>query len=257
MVRFELVSQGEELVSGSTVDTNAGWICALLKERGFTAGRITVVGDELHGIRDALGEASRRAPIVICTGGLGPTSDDLTTEAAALAFGLSLAEDPVALAQVQARYSARNRPMPPANRKQAVIPAGAALLENRWGTAPGYRLDIQMERSPPCLLYFLPGVPSEMKKMLAAHVLPDLAARFDLPPLRTIVLRCVGLPESEAAERMAGFERPGVLVGYRANLPEIHVKLHVDPGIDAAPLIEETRARLGGVCLHCGRRTAC
>ena len=246
MVRFEVVSQGEELVSGSTVDTNAGWICALLKGRGFTAGRITVVGDELETIRDALREASRRAAVVVCTGGLGPTSDDLTTQAASLAFELALATDVVALAQVEARYAARNRPMPPANRKQAVLPHGATLLENRWGTAPGYRLDVETAASPPCLLYFLPGVPSEMKKMFETHVLPDLAARFDLPPRRTILLRCVGLPESEAAERMAGFERPGVQVGYRASLPEIHVKLHLDPGIDAGPLIEETMARLGG-----------
>ena len=243
MIRFDIVSQGEELVSGATVDTNAGWICQKLKERGFTAGRITVVGDELDEIRDALSEAAGRARIVICTGGLGPTSDDLTTEAAGNAFNRALAVDPTALAQVEDRYRSRNRPMPPANRKQAILPAGASLLENLWGTAPGYRLDV--EQPEPCHLYFLPGVPSEMKRMFDAHVLPDLALRYQLPPKRTLLFRCVGLAESEAAERMAGVAQIGVVVGYRANLPEIHVKLHLEPGVDEKPLIEDTLERLG------------
>ncbi len=240
MVRFEIISQGEELVSGTTSDTNATFMCAAFKERGFTPGRITVVGDELAGIRDALAEAVRRVPVVVCTGGLGPTSDDLTTEAAGLAFGLAIAEHPVALAQVKARYASRNRPMPPANQKQAILPAGATLLENHWGTAPGYRLDVSGT-----VVYFLPGVPSEMRRMFDTYVLPDLALRYTLPPRRTIVFRCVGLPESEAAQRMDGVERPGVTVGYRASLPEIHVKLHLDDGVDAAPVVAETRARLG------------
>ncbi len=241
MVRFDVLSQGEELVSGSTTDTNATWICAELRERGFTAGWITVVGDELDGIRDALAQAARRAPLVICTGGLGPTSDDLTTEAAASAFQLGTVERPDALAQIEARYRARNRAMPPANRKQAVLPIGATLLENHWGTAPGYWIDVG---EPTSRLYFLPGVPSEMKKMFSHHVVPDLLARYSLPPRRTIVFRCVGLAESEAAQRMAGMDGPGVIVGYRAHLPEIHVKLHLDPGVEAEPLIAETQRRL-------------
>ncbi len=240
MVRFEVVSQGEELVSGSTSDTNAAWICAAMKERGFTAGRITVVGDERDEIRDILSQAARRAAVVICTGGLGPTSDDLTTEAAGLAFERPLAMDPVALDQVEARYRSRNRPMPPANRKQGILPAGAILLENLWGTAPGYRLD-----EPTSHLYFLPGVPSEMKRMFEAHVLPDLAERFSLPPKRTVLIRCIGLAESEAGQRMAGVDRPGVTVGYRAHLPEIHVKLHLDPEVDEAPVLADALARLG------------
>ena len=244
MIRFDIVSQGEELVSGSTVDTNSGWICQKLKERGFTAGRITVVGDELDEIRGALSEAAGRSRVVICTGGLGPTSDDLTTEAAGHAFDRPLAEDPTALAQVEERYRARNRPMPPANRKQAILPAGASLLENLWGTAPGYRLDVTTAAEP-CHLYFLPGVPSEMKRMFEAHVLPDLASRYQLPPKRTLLFRCVGLAESEAAQRMASLAQPGVVVGYRANLPEIHVKLHLDPGVDEKPLIADTLERLG------------
>lgn len=240
MARFDVVSQGEELVSGATVDTNAGWIARDMKDRGFEPGRFTVVGDVRDHIRDVLREAAARSPVVLCTGGLGPTTDDLTAEAAAEAFGTRLALDETALAQVEARYRSRNREMPPANRKQALLPVGSALLENRWGTAPGFRIE-----HGGSVLYFLPGVPFEMKAMYTHHVAPELAARFSLPPRRTIVLRCVGLPESEAQGRMDGFDRPGVLVGYRAHLPEIHVKLHLDPEVDAAPLVEEARRRLG------------
>lgn len=239
-MRFDIVSQGEELVSGSTVDTNAAWIAGHLGTRGFVPNRVTVVGDELEAIRAVLAEAAARSAVVVCTGGLGPTSDDLTTEAVGLAFGRALGLDPVALAQVEGRYLARNRPMPEPNRKQAVVPEGAVLLENRWGTAPGYTIE-----AGGTVLYFLPGVPSEMKAMFEAHVLPDLERRFRLPPRRTVVLRCVGLPESEAAARMEGFERAGVDVGYRAHLPEIHVKLYLDPGVDPEPLIAEARGRLG------------
>lgn len=240
MAQFDIVSQGEELVSGATVDTNAGWIARDMKDHGFEPGRFTVVGDVRAHIRDALREAAARSPVVVCTGGLGPTTDDLTAEAAAEAFGTTLALDDVALAQVEDRYRSRNRIMPPANRKQAYLPVGAALLENRWGTAPGFRIE-----HAGSVLYFLPGVPYEMKAMYAHHVAPELAARFSLPPRRTVVLRCVGLPESEAQGRMDGFERPGVAVGYRAHLPEIHVKLHLDPDVDAAPVVADARRRLG------------
>jgi len=240
MARFDVVSQGEELVSGSTVDTNAGWIAREMRDRGFEPGRFTVVGDVRDHIRDVLSEAAGRAEVVICTGGLGPTTDDLTAEAAAEAFRTTLALDEVALGQVEARYASRGRVMPPANRKQALLPVGCSVLENRWGTAPAFRIEHEG-----CVLYFLPGVPSEMKAIWHHHVAPDLDARFALPPRRTILLRCVGLPESEAQGRMDGFAHPGVEVGYRAHLPEIHVKLHLAPDADAEAALADARARLG------------
>jgi nicotinamide-nucleotide amidase len=176
----------------------------------------------------------------VCTGGLGPTSDDLTSDAAAAAFGLPVVLDEGALAQIEARYRSRKREMPPANRKQALIPAGATVLENHLGTAPGFRMDIGDR-----VLFFLPGVPFEMKAMVAEHVIPEVRRRFALPPRRTVILKCMGIAESVAAQQMEGFARPGVLLGYRAHMPEIHVKLHLDPGVDAAPLIAEARTRLG------------
>jgi nicotinamide-nucleotide amidase len=238
--RFDLVSQGEEIVSGKTTDTNAGWIAGELGGIGMMPGRFTTVGDLLEDIRDALGDAAARSPLVVCTGGLGPTSDDLTAQAAALAFTRPLEERADALAQVEARYRARNRPMPPKNRKQALMPAGAEVLENHLGTAPGFSLDVGRS-----ILFFFPGVPFEMKPMVADYVLPAARARFALSERRTIILRCCGLAESIAAERMDGFERPGVVVGYRASFPEVQVKLHLDAGQDAEALVADTRARLG------------
>lgn len=239
-VRFDIVSQGEELVSGQGVDTNAAWLCAELGALGLRPGRITVVGDTQAEIEDVLREAAGRAQVVVCTGGLGPTSDDLTRDAAAKAFGMPLFESAEALLQVEALYRSRGREMPVKNRVQALLPTGATLLENQWGTAPGFRVDTQG-----CSLFFLPGVPHEMKGMAKEHVLPQILARFALPPRRTVFLRCVGLAESIAAERMDGFERPGVVVGYRASFPEVQVKLHLEPGVEADALIADARQRLG------------
>ncbi len=249
MRRFEVISQGEELLSGSTVDTNAGWICQALAELGLEPGRVTVVGDIRDDIRDAIAEAAARASVVVCTGGLGPTSDDLTSESAAAAFGEDIALNAEALAQVEARYRSRKREMPPANRKQALLPTGAVVLENHLGTAPGFRMEVGGS-----LLYFLPGVPFEMKAMVGEYVIPEARTRFLVAPRRTVTLKCMGIAESVAAQKMAGFERPGVQLGYRAHMPEIHVKLHLDPGVDPAPLVADAHGRLGDVVfgVDCG-----
>lgn len=239
-VRFDIVSQGEELLSGQAVDTNAAWISGQLGSLGLFPGRVTVVGDDLESIREVLRESAERASLVVCTGGLGPTSDDLTREAVALAFSRPLHQDPTAMAQIEARYRTRNRPMPETNRVQALLPEGAELLENLLGTAPGFRLD-----TGSCAAFFFPGVPFEMKPMVEAYLLPYARLRFSLARRRTVILRTVNLAESVAAQRMEGFERPGVGVGYRASFPEVQVKLHVDDGLDSDALAAEAIERLG------------
>ena len=238
--RFDIISQGEELLAGQAVDTNAPWISAQLQGVGLRPGRVTVVGDELAAIREVIAESAARAALVVCTGGLGPTSDDLTREAAAAALGLRLVESAEALAQIETRYRSRNREMPAKNRVQAWIPEGAELLENPLGTAPGFVVD-----TGSCLLFFFPGVPFEMKPMVEAYVLARARVRFGLQPRTNVIFRCVGLAESVAAERMDGFERPGVVVGYRASFPEVQVKLHIDAGGDVDALTAEALARIG------------
>lgn len=238
--RFEIVSQGEELVSGATVDRNAGWIAGELGALGLEPGRFSVVGDDEDAIRGVLAEAAARVPLVVCTGGLGPTTDDLTRQAAAAAFSMPLEMSAEALGQVEARYRDRGREMPPTNRVQGLVPAGARVLENHLGTAPGFAID-----TGACLLYFLPGVPFEMEAMVREFVVPEARRRFELGRRVTRVLRLCGLAESAAAQRMAGFERPGVVVGYRASFPEVQVKLHVEGDLDGDALVAEARARLG------------
>lgn len=239
-VRFDVVSQGEELVSGAGVDTNAAWICGQLGGLGLVPARVSVVGDSTSDIADVLREASRRSPLVVCTGGLGPTSDDLTRDAAAIAFDRPLVESAEALNQIETRYRSRNREMPGKNRVQALLPTGATLLENFLGTAPGFSVD-----TGDSLLFFLPGVPFEMKPMVRDYVLNAARERFALAPTRTVVIRCIGLAESIAATRMDGFEREGVVVGYRASFPEVQVKLHVSGASDADALTADALTRLG------------
>ena len=130
--------------------------------------------------------------------------------------------------------------MPAKNRVQALLPEGAELLENPLGTAPGFVVD-----RGDCVLFFFPGVPFEMKPMVDRYVLERARARFGLAPRTNVILRCVRLAESVAAERMEGFERPGVVVGYRASFPEVQVKLHVEAGLDVDALTAEALERLG------------
>ena len=228
MAELEIISQGDEVVQGYTVDSNAAEIAQLATALGLPVGRHASVGDDPQAIAGLLFEAAERATELVCTGGLGPTDDDHTADAVAAAFGLELVEHPVALEQVRARYAAFGRELDVTGQRQARIPVGARLLENRWGTAPGFVL----ERWP-CRLWFLPGVPREMRKMMAAHVVPGWRARYrELSPGRLVTVRCVGLPESRAQLRLQGLEHPEVRMGFRAALPEVQVKLRFEADAD-------------------------
>ncbi len=240
MRRFEIISTGEELLSGALVDTNSPWLCDQVRSLGLASARVTLVGDVLPDIVEVLRGAAGRAAVVVVTGGLGPTTDDWSREAAAEAFDRPLMEDPLARLQVEARYRSRGREPTPICWKQALIPVGATLLENRWGTAPGF-----MVEAGASLVFFFPGVPGEMKKMVAEHLVPLLRVRFPAPPLRTIVIRTMGLAESEVGRRMVGFEWPGVTVGYRAAMPEVQLKLHVEPAADADAALADALGRIG------------
>lgn len=240
MPTFELLATGEELMSGALVDTNTAWLSQELCALGLEPGRFVTVGDVPADIVAALRESAGRAAVVVVTGGLGPTSDDWSREAAAEAFGLTLYQDDVAWAQVQDRYRSRGREPTALCHKQATFPVTSTILENRWGTAPGFSMEANGT-----LFFFLPGVPFEMKAMYAHHLTPTLQARFALAPRQTVVLRCIGLPESQAAAQMEGFDHPGVVIGYRAAMPEVHVKLHIAPGADADAAVVDAQRRLG------------
>ncbi|MGR9035551.1 MAG: competence/damage-inducible protein A [Gammaproteobacteria bacterium] len=218
---LEIFSQGEEIVTGQTIDTNAAWLSEQAVLLGFQVIRHTAVGDKLDDLIVLLKEISERADCCLCTGGLGPTSDDMTAEAVAEAFGLPLKFDETAFRQIRRYFENRKRPMPEINRKQAMLPKGSLRLDNDWGTAPGFSL-----QAGRCRFVFLPGVPSEMRRMYLERVKPLLTGQFILKPSRLVTIKTVGIGESAIQELIGGVEIPNpVKLGFRAGIDEVQTKL--------------------------------
>lgn len=218
---LEIFSQGEEIVTGQTVDTNAAWLSEQAVQLGFTVARHTAVGDKLDDLIALLTEISLRADVCLCTGGLGPTCDDLTANAVASAFDLPLQFDEVAYQQIQRFFSTRHRPMPAINRKQAMLPTSSIRLDNDWGTAPGFAL-----QAGRCWFAFMPGVPSEMRSIFQERVKPMLIDRFTLKPPRLITVKTFGIGESDIQQRLEHIQIPeGVQLGFRAGVDEVQTKL--------------------------------
>jgi nicotinamide-nucleotide amidase len=211
---------GTELTRGELVNTNATWLADALTTLGFEVAAIETVGDDRNRIAGALVRLGQHHDVIVCTGGLGPTTDDLTTEVVASVLGVPLERDAASLEKIRTRFQRSGRTMTASNEKQADFPRGAQVLPNDNGTAPGFSVTIGR-----ALAAFLPGVPSEMKAMFQASVVPKLAA---LPRVEThqIRLRTYGLPESTANDLLRGIEAEhGVTIGYRARIPEIEVKV--------------------------------
>ncbi len=216
-----VLSIGTELTRGELVNTNAAWLSAKLTELGFEVLEHAVVDDDMDRIVATLGRLAKQVRIVVTTGGLGPTTDDLTSEAVARALGVGLVRDEDSLEHIRRRLERFGRTVSPSNAKQADFPEGATILPNPVGTAPGFGVTVGGARA-----FFMPGVPSEMKRMFDEQVTPRIR---DLSPMGNFQLRfrTFGLPESVVGERLAGIEAsfPGVTLGYRAHMPEIEVKV--------------------------------
>jgi nicotinamide-nucleotide amidase len=198
-VGVEVVAIGNELLLGETVDTNTAWLARRLGGAGIRLVRATIVGDDAAAIRAGVAEALRRTGTVVCTGGLGPTMDDLTRDAVAALYGRELHTDEGWLAELQRRYQRRGVPMPEIDRVQALLPAGAVLLPNARGTAPGIILD------DPALgaTVLLPGVPGEMRMLVDGQVLGYLRRRLrPAGAIESRVLRATGISEAALAERI-------------------------------------------------------
>lgn len=234
---LEILSQGEEVVTGQVLDTNAAWLAQQSVDLGFTLTRHTTVGDKLNDLVLLLTEIANRADCCICTGGLGPTCDDLTTEAVSLAFNLPLVLDELALEQMQQFFARRNKIMPENNRKQALLPQGAIRIDNDWGTAVGFSLKVKG-----CLLIFLPGVPTEMRNMFLASVQALLTQNFNLKPSQLISIKTIGLGESAIAELLNGITIPAqVNLGFRATTDEVQTKLLFPPDYDKTAIYDLTK----------------
>ena len=243
MTTAEIISQGDEVITGQVVDSNAAWLAERLTDLGCDVIAHTTVGDTQEAITSALKTAAGRADITICTGGLGPTQDDLTAESVAEAFGRPLLLDEKALADITAFFARFRHPMAKSNEKQAWLPEGCIRIDNRWGTAPGFAVEEQG-----ALLAFMPGVPREMFKMYQKRVEPMIEERFDLHPGTLVSLRTIGIGESNIQERLKDFVVPGVIVGYRSVLPENIIKLRFDhnfPADEMALIVADVQRLIG------------
>ena len=237
MLRCEILSTGDEVLTGMIADTNAAFLADQMGSLGFEVLRHSTVGDDRAILEETFRALGARADVVLCTGGLGPTVDDLTTEVAASILGVGMKLDEPALAYMEGLWKSRGRPMPENNRKQAMLPEPADVLTNPIGTAPGFSVKIGNAH-----FFFMPGVPREMKRMFAEQVIPRLQKLQPDPTVFDVrVYRSFGLTESAADQALAGLESafPGVKLGFRAHFPEIQIKLTVK-----GPDITEARARL-------------
>src|SRR5579864_453933 len=252
---IEIICTGDEVLTGKIVNTNFSYMTQKLEDVGLSVRWGTTVGDDRESLLDAFLHAGQRADAVIVNGGLGPTVDDLSQEIAAKAAGVELALNDEWLTTMEAFFAKRSRVMSPNNRKQAMLPANAEILDNPIGTACGFAMDIGKAR-----FFFTPGVPRELKRMLEEKIIPRLLATSGAPA--TIHLKrfhSYGLGESHVDTLLEGVEAMvpdgSVKLGFRTHYPQIETKLTVR-GADMdevrdklAPVAAEVRRRLGNFIL--------
>lgn len=249
-MKAEIISIGSELLLGQILDTNTSWIAKRLAESGIEVVRTSTVGDNFQHMIEILQGAITRSPIVITTGGIGPTEDDLTREAVAEVFHRPLQFQPQLMEQIEALFKRRGFKMAENNRKQAYIPEGSIPIENPKGTAPGFIV----EYSNGALLS-IPGVPAEMEYLMEHSVIPYLRRRFGLETqvLQYKVLRACGLGESAIGLQIKDLMKQGgnPSVGTLASIGDIKIRImaKANSPAEASSLIEkmekEIRGRLG------------
>ena len=222
MTSARILSVGSEILIGETVDTNAAHLGAELARVGVVLDGIRALPDDLIRITEAIVEARAAHDLVIVTGGLGPTHDDMTREAAAAALGEQLAEDPDLVATLRERWHGYGGDFPLSNLRQAMRIPSAELLANPIGSAPGWWVD-----RDGCVMVLLPGVPSEMRRMWADEVAPRLGSRFTLTPVFSRTIKTWGLGESRIADLLGDLlARPGEAVeaGIYARDDGVHLR---------------------------------
>jgi nicotinamide-nucleotide amidase len=217
---------GTELTRGELVNTNASWLADRLTAEGFEVEEIETIADERPLIVETLRRLATRHRVIVSTGGLGPTTDDLTSACTAEAAGVGLVRHEASLEAIRRRFAQLGREMTPSNAKQADFPEGSEVLANPIGTAPGFRVALGGAE-----LFFTPGVPVEMKRMFDEQILPRIAARAPNDSHQNH-LKTFGQAESKIGELLSGVEESftsetgRVTIGYRAHFPEIEVKVH-------------------------------
>ncbi len=254
-MRIEIICTGDEVLTGKIVNTNFSYMSQKLEDVGLSVHWGTTVGDDRESLLAAFQLASQRADAVIVNGGLGPTIDDLSQEIAAQAAGVDLVLNEEWLEKMETFFTKRSRIMPPNNRKQAMLPTTAEMIDNPIGTACGFALDIGRAR-----FFFTPGVPRELRRMLEEQVIPRLLARSGAPA--TIYLKrfhSYGIGESHADALLNDIEElvpdGSVKLGFRAHYPQLETKLTIrgtdkdDVRRRLEPVQTAVRERLGNFIL--------
>lgn len=219
----ELLTIGDEILYGQIVDTNSQWMSVELSNAGIKVIRKTTVGDKEDEILTAFAEAEKRVDVVLITGGLGPTSDDITKPCLAKYFNCDLKIHEEALAEITAFFVQRGRELTELNRQQAALPTCCEKITNPIGTAPG----MWFERNGKIVMS-MPGVPHEMKRMMTEQVIPKLKKTFVMPTIYHKVIRTVGLGESFLAEKISDWEKAlpnHIKLAYLPSLGEVKLRL--------------------------------
>lgn len=245
----EVISIGDELTSGARLDTNTQWLSQRLGELGVSVRFQTTVGDLLEEHIEVLRIATARADLVVTSGGLGPTADDLTRDALAAVSGKPLVQSDAALAHIESLFTRRGRTMPPRNQVQAMFPEGAAEIFNPRGTAPGIDLLVPSESGRMSRVFALPGVPDEMKEMFVETVMPRIIAQIaGRKVMKQAVIKCFGLGESDFEARLGEmisrlrFPRVGITVSAATISLRIATEAETEAECDA--MIETTRQEI-------------
>src|SRR5690242_5215452 len=250
-MRIEIICTGDEVLTGKIVNTNFSYMAQKLEDFGLSVSWGTIVGDDREELLAAFQLSGERADAVIVNGGLGPTVDDLSQEIAARAAGVELVLNEDWLQRMEDFFRRRNRVMSTNNRKQAMLPSTAEILDNPIGTACGFALDIGKAR-----FFFTPGVPRELRRMLEEQIIPRLLARSGVATaIHLKRFHSYGLGESHVDQLLAGVEAlvpdGSVKLGFRTHYPQIETKLTVrgadmaDIEARLAPVQDEVRRRLG------------
>jgi nicotinamide-nucleotide amidase len=250
-MRIEVICTGDEVLTGRIVNTNFSYITQKLEDVGLAVQWETTVGDDRENLLLAFKLAGQRADAVIVNGGLGPTVDDLSQEIAAQAAGVELVLNEGWLKTMEEFFRRRSRVMPPNNKKQAMLPSTAEVIDNPIGTACGFALDIGRAR-----FFFTPGVPRELRRMLEEQIIPRLLAKSGLQTaIHLKRFHSYGLGESHVDALLTDVEKlvpdGSVKLGFRAHYPQLETKLTVrgrdldDVRAKLAPVEREVRKRLG------------
>src|SRR3954452_11758372 len=246
-MRAIILSIGDELILGQTVDTNSAWISQQLAGVGCAVAAHMTVADDQRAIETAFEESVGRCDVLVISGGIGPTEDDLTRQALAAVMRVDLVSDPAWLAHLEAFFRKINRPMSPLNRIQAMVPRGATPIENTNGTAAGVDATyVSGDQKTICRVFVMPGVPKEMKAMFLRDVLPHVQRAGGGATILSRTLHTFGVGESTVAERLGSLmmrqRNPSVGTTVSSGIVSLRVNARYPSREEAANELEKTVA---------------